>query len=34
MTPLEAIRRVCVTCVGSPLEVINCGGDKCFERQG
>jgi len=34
MTPLEAIRRVCVACVGSPYEVINCSGDKCLNGQG
>lgn len=30
MTPGEAIRKFCVECVGSALEVHNCGGDKCL----
>ena len=34
MTPLKAIRKVCVTCVGSPYAVENCGGDKCLGGQG
>jgi hypothetical protein len=34
MTPLKAIRKVCVNCVGSSNEVKDCGGDKCVGRQG
>lgn len=34
MTPLEAIRKVCVTCVGSPYDVADCGGSKCLGGQG
>lgn len=33
-TPLRAIRRFCVACVGSPYEVDGCGGDKCLNGQG
>jgi hypothetical protein len=30
MTPLKAIRKFCVDCVGgSPSSVANCGGDQC-----
>jgi hypothetical protein len=28
MTPLKAIRKFCIQCVGSASEVKNCGGDK------
>jgi len=34
MTPLRAIRKVCVACVGSPYEVKDCGGDACLGVQG
>ena len=34
MTPLKAIRKICVECVGSFQEVIDCGGDKCLGDQG
>ena len=34
MTPLRAIRKVCVECVGSSHEVRNCGGDVCVGVQG
>ena len=34
MTPLKAIRKACVACVGSPYEVKNCGGDACLGAQG
>ena len=34
MTPLRAIRQVCVACVGSPYEVKDCGGDACLGVQG
>jgi hypothetical protein len=34
MTPLAAIRKVCVTCVGSVYEVKDCGGNKCLDGQG
>ena len=34
MTPLEAIRKICVACVGSPYEVKDCGGDACLDSQG
>ena len=34
MTPLEAIRKVCIACVGSPYDVANCGGNKCINGQG
>jgi hypothetical protein len=30
ITPLEAIHKFCVTCVGSPFEVKDCGGDACL----
>lgn len=30
MTPLEAIHRFCVVCVGSPFGIRDCGGDKCL----
>ena len=30
MTPLRAIRKICVACVGSPYDVAGCGGDKCL----
>lgn len=33
-TPLRAIRRFCVECVGSPYEINDCGGDKCLDGQG
>lgn len=32
-TPLEAIRKFCVICVGSPYDVESCGGDK-FQNGG
>jgi hypothetical protein len=34
MTPLQAIRKVCVACVGSVYEVKDCGGNKCLGGQG
>ena len=34
MTPLQAIRKVCVDCVGSAYEVKDCAGDKCLGAQG
>ena len=34
MTPLKAIRKLCVACVGSPSEVEGCRGDKCLGGQG
>ena len=34
MTPLGAIRKICVACVGSPYGVRDCGGDKCIGGQG
>jgi len=34
MTPLQAIRKVCVGCVGCVYEVKDCGGDKCLGAQG
>jgi len=34
MTPLKAIRKHCVACVGSPFEVFRCGGNKCLGGQG
>ena len=34
MTPLEAIRKICVACVGSPYETEDCGGDECLGGQG
>ena len=34
MTPLRAIRKVCIACVGSPYEVKDCGGDSCLGVQG
>ena len=34
MTPLEAIRKVCVACVGSPYDVADCCGDECLDGQG
>ena len=34
MTPLRAIRKVCVECVGSSHEVRDCGGDACMGVQG
>ncbi len=30
MTPLEAIRKFCVDCVGSAYDVKECGGDHCL----
>src|SRR5208337_1607502 len=30
MTPVEAIHKFCVACVGSPFEVKDCGGNKCL----
>lgn len=30
MTPLEAIRKFCVQCTGSPFQVEKCGGDHCL----
>jgi hypothetical protein len=33
-TPLRAIRRFCVACVGSPCDVPSCGGDQCLHDQG
>ena len=32
-TPLEAIHKFCVACVGSPFEVKDCGGDKCLNGE-
>jgi hypothetical protein len=29
-TPVQAIHKLCVQCVGSPFEVEDCGGDKCL----
>jgi len=34
MTPLQAIRKICVACVGSPFLVKDCGGDQCLNGQG
>jgi hypothetical protein len=34
MTPLGAIRKVCVACVGSVYEVNDCGGDNCLGAHG
>jgi len=34
LTPLKAIRKHCVSCVGSPYEVAKCGGDKMLGGQG
>ncbi len=34
MTPLEAIRKVCVACVASAYDVADCGGNKCVGGQG
>jgi hypothetical protein len=34
MTPLKAIREICITCVGSPYAVKDCGGNKCVGGQG
>jgi len=34
MTPLEAIRKICVACAGSPYEVKDCGGNNCLGDQG
>ena len=34
MTPLRAIRKVCIACVGNAYEVKDCGGEKCFGGQG
>ena len=34
MTPLQAIRKICVACVCSVYEVTDCGGDKCLGGQG
>jgi hypothetical protein len=34
MTPLKAIRKLCVECVGTPFLVQDCGGDKCIGGQG
>jgi hypothetical protein len=34
MTPLKAIRKVCVACAGSPYDVADCGGDKCLGESG
>jgi len=33
MTPLQAIRKVCVACVGSPYGANDCGGDECLGGQ-
>ena len=33
-TPGQAIRRICVACVGSPYAVRDCGGDQCLGGQG
>jgi hypothetical protein len=34
MTPLKAIREVCVACAGGPAEVKDCGGDECLCSHG
>ena len=34
MTPLEAIRKICVECAGSPYEIKDCSGDACLGGQG
>jgi len=34
MTPLQAIRKVCVACVDSPFLVKHCGGDQCLNGHG
>jgi len=34
VTPLTAIRKVCVECVGSAYDVEHCGGDRCLGGQG
>jgi hypothetical protein len=34
MTPLKAIRRVCIDCVESAHEVRDCGGNECLNGQG
>lgn len=34
MTPLKAIRKICVVCAGGPNGVKDCGGDKCEGGQG
>jgi len=34
MTPLKAIRKICIACVGDPYAVKECGGDKCVGGQG
>jgi hypothetical protein len=34
MTPLKAIGKICISCVGSSKEVKDCGGDKCLDSQG
>jgi hypothetical protein len=34
MTPLEAIRKVCVACVASAYDVADCGGNKCVGGKG
>lgn len=34
MTPLQAIRKLCVACCGSPFLVQDCGGDQCLGGQG
>jgi hypothetical protein len=34
MTPLRAIRKICVDCVGSAYDVAGCGGGKCLDGQG
>ena len=34
MTPGKAIRKRCVECVDSPLEVVKCSGDKMIGGQG
>jgi len=34
MTPLEAIRKICVECAGSPYDVKDCRSDACLGGQG
>jgi len=34
MTPLKAIRKVCVACVCKPSQVHKCGGNRCLEGVG
>ena len=34
ITPLKAIRRVCIACVGGAHEVRDCGGNGCLNGQG